>query len=112
MIHENELRIGNYVSYEDGFVQCIQNGFEIDEGTELFPVTLTEEWLIKLGFDKSDRRTDWDLKLHISSLTLYCRYNTEWYFQLEDIYLGALLKSVHQVQNFCAVFGKELEVKS
>ena len=127
MIAANELRIGNLV-FEP---ECEPHYFPVEEirkyiGYELWvyyrhgsiktkspePIPLTEEWLVRFGFDKSERRTDWDYKLPISGINLYSRFNKEWYFELDGIYLGSKPKYVHQLQNlYCSLTGEELTLR-
>lgn len=115
MIKATDLRIGNLiygpsdrietvVGIEDsGMIKTFAGNFvfgvAVIEISDLSPIPLTEEWLNKLGFEKSSD-TSFDLKLRISATALFCRFNKEWYFQLGPIYLGAAFKYVHQVQNF------------
>lgn len=46
-----ELRIGNWVSFEDLEIQveCLPIDYNYDN---LQPIELTEDWLVKLGFEK------------------------------------------------------------
>lgn len=121
MIDQKDLRIGNLFYWSDPEMDEIKGkrtvgivkASNIGDSEFMDAISLTEEWLNRMGFEKSERKTNFELKLHISAITLYCRQNSgHWYFELENIYLGDILRSVHQVQNFCAAFGKELEVKS
>ena len=55
MIKANELRIGNYLKSEDGVVVKIDalSIYHIwDKSKEYLPIPLTEEWLLKFGFEK------------------------------------------------------------
>lgn len=73
-----------------------------------YPIPLTEEWLIKLGFIKMPVN-GYTYLLKISAATLQCRCNGDkWYFQFNETYFGEMFSYVHQVQNFCASLGKEL----
>lgn len=47
---QTKLRIGNLVQDKDGQEQTIQNGWELDEGDELFPVIITEDHLKRMSF--------------------------------------------------------------
>ena len=118
----NELRIGNLilvdgeiteitgikkstVSFSDGFQMFIAGGIE--------PIPLTEEWLLKFGFDKVLPRND----------KMYYRLND--YFVIEDsrffllgddafeiLKLRQEIKYVHQLQNlYFALTGEELTIK-
>jgi len=48
-----DFRIGNYARTKEvnGTVNefAIENGWQLDEGLELLPIPLTEEWLLKFG---------------------------------------------------------------
>lgn len=114
-----DLRIGNWVETDKGKAFQIENGWEIDEGEEVYPIPLTEEWLVKLGFIKEDGR-DWffieyENKLEGKNKTYRLGYNTA------SKYCGAYevssnsdlilreLQYVHQLQNlYFALTGTEL----
>jgi len=49
MINPKELRIGNWVETAGNYVQICEDDFK--DTTHLFAIPLTEEWLVKLGFD-------------------------------------------------------------
>lgn len=129
MIQANELRLGNIIgmNHRDHPGQTVEKvvdctvlnliaGYvptpEDMKAIDFVPIKLTEEILLKCGFVESTIRTDFKLKLSICDINLYCRFNTEWYFELEGIYFGATPKHLHQLQNlYFALTGKELEVK-
>jgi hypothetical protein len=126
----NELRIGNYVNVPnskqcpfriDAFEHCSEkfikvaqevklNGFEVHPltwyGGDLEPIPLTEEWLVKFGFETNDVRY-WQ----ISSFRLHINRYGEWIFKVETF--EQEIKYVHQLQNlYFALIGEELTIKS
>jgi hypothetical protein len=111
-----ELRIGNLL-YNDNVVVTIdaRTIFDIwdDAGLKKYkPIPLTEEWLLKLGFEKiyeSNYRLKFDHKIHME-----CGYD---FSKVEDKseegfrYFGKYIKiqHVHQLQNlFYSLCGEEL----
>lgn len=48
----NELRIGNYVIDEDGKIIRLQSVDDLRYYICYDPIPLTEEWLLRLGFDE------------------------------------------------------------
>jgi hypothetical protein len=125
-----DLRIGNYVThcdYTDGIfkVESIAyqkdavGGYVIDtiggkNGTWsnpincIEPIELTEEWLLRLGFEKIETEffiDDWFL--YISYHEGSCHI-----LMLRDDYYFNTIQYVHQLQNlYFALTGQELEVK-
>jgi len=122
----NELRLGNYVNVPnteqcpfriDAFEYCSKkfikvaqevklNGFEVHPltwyGEFLQPIPLTEEWLLKFGFEKT-------------SSNFYKKNSID--IQSENDYFLGLVgmkhQYVHQLQNFYfAFYGEELTLKS
>jgi hypothetical protein len=110
----NELRIGNYVNewsaadkkyYVDKIDVDLLRGI-IEDWTECQPIPLTEEWLLKFGFEKNvfNRWVHWnfDLLLHEDG---------EW-FESDELPMFIFLKHVHQLQNlYFALTGEELTLK-
>ena len=117
-IESNELRLGNYALDAKGGLHEIINGWQIDEGDELFGIPLTTNLLDKLGFKQDDvgfsqQKID----------ALY--YNKIWvadiggvfklWITCEDDYYShswTEFKYLHQLQN-CFFFlsgGTELEI--
>jgi len=126
----NELRIGNLIIgtnvYEgkvltferfnsDLDVVFFSNGSKWDCGEfieDIKPIQLTEEWLFKFGFKKSNVYCFGNHKLIIESLMgdrHSCRYRVN---PDESIWISEL-HYVHQLQNlYCALTGEELTFKS
>lgn len=128
MIQPNELRIGNLVMTEDkelGYVHEIKQEFNDDPYDitlkdenglfldfmieELKPIPITEDILLRLGFDKY--KSSWRM-----NKTVYAKDFCEVYFGEKDIYVGfspeVEIKYVHELQNFFfAHTKKELTTK-
>jgi hypothetical protein len=133
-----ELRIGNIVDYfigEDNieYHPCVIEWEDlkwISEKPEDFnkhhkPIPLTEEWLVKFGFDNIDRTNIYVKCIHkigaqkLKSLAVYIDENS-YTVAIVDYYTGKELTDllhldyqyVHQLQNlYFALTGKELEIK-
>lgn len=129
-----ELRIGNFVEYngctgivyavhspmpcEDehfrdiGIVELVIGGIVKARIDEIQPIQLTEELLLKLGFEKSD-------KLYSTWFNHYYWNITSGDISFNLIDNGTLecisyrhIKSMHQLQNLIyAIDGEELEIK-
>jgi hypothetical protein len=109
---ENELRIGNWVlSPTEGEIQ-IENGWQIDEGEEVKPIPLTEEWLFKFGF-KFDGHCSW-WKNKLIELTIDTGEDEYSVFNDNGDYITLKgIKYVHQLQNlYFALTGEELTIKT
>ncbi len=119
----NQLRIGNYVtdSIQTGAITVFNNdacvlkhksGIVKCRISDLSPIPLTEEWLLKFGFKKSNVYCFGNHKLIIESLMgdrHSCRYRIN---PDESIWISEL-HYVHQLQNlYFALTGEELTFKS
>lgn len=119
----NELRIGNYTDWNgsDRIVQSIDE-WEIGEDTVLgryyFPIIevngipLTEEWLLKFGFEW--RNTERDYFKEPYSIALFNSGIISFYHEDGEscVELNDELKYVHQLQNlYFALTGEELTIK-
>lgn len=145
MIQANELRVGNIVT--DEFYQSFKTIYTVnsinkdginleieDDGnwpemashfmvpekkfSELMGIPITEEWLLKLGFEKTDGHDNWNFKSHeifkYKNLFKVGKLDNRfyWYNQVDDDYYSCMhpIKYVHQLQNlFFALTGQELE---
>lgn len=97
---ENVPDIGWMVELEDGFY------INTDKGIE--PIPLTEEWLVKLGFEKS--HGEW---IERNEMVMLSYFATGLHLSSSDSgMLSIELKYVHQLQNlYFALTGEELTVK-
>lgn len=119
----NELRIGNLVIYDDEVVEIgeitHQGAYKILGGCErvtskmwmpykiIKPIPLTEEWLIKFGFEKGGNWFDEGGMIELKE-------KEDAYVMLEDSYYHCSqdLFYVHQLQNlYFALTGEELTHK-
>lgn len=128
VILANELRIGNWVTsdleeipfqihginvYEDS-IEC--NVFNKEHGDfniiSLQPIPITEDWLIRLGFEKTDLASKTYYENHKIRLNVggkrsgYALYLHGWKGYAEG------LKHIHKLQNlYFALTGHELTLK-
>jgi len=121
MIRVNELRIGNWMFDENTEENYQIGGYHLswwDSSGEIIgsnPIPLTEEWLIKFGFecinpeeeDEGDR--DWILKGALLSIAR----EGGWFVMKQNsntVGLDSSFKYVHQLQNlFHSLTGEELK---
>jgi hypothetical protein len=117
----NELRIGNYIGDKDDiaivesidkdgcmvqFINDEKNGFRISQPIK--PIPLTEEWLLRMGFDKFAEHTPsfgHDDIYRKGYIDIHARYN-QYHFH------GILINFVHELQNlYFALTKQELTMK-
>lgn len=118
----NELRIGNCI-LKNGSNYIIDTLFFVDvyDGTvmdfELQPIPLTEEWLLKFGFEKDEEYdeaglVDYRYELNINTASFTSNWNTEESYYVNYNQGGVDIFYVHQLQNlYFALTGEELTVK-
>jgi len=119
----NELRIGNYVNADGNYKKVYNlysNGWDflhddIDcrfvEYQNTKPIPLTEEWLLKFGFEKTNesKEVEWYV-FNGFEVSTYNEGETV-YFVYQHLVLRHIV-SVHQLQNlFFALTNKELTLK-
>jgi hypothetical protein len=108
-----DLRIGNWVmSLINGESQINAKGilWQSENKGYYDPIPLTEEWLIKFGFDEITPKY---YVLNIDENTSFTYYYTfsggVWHFEFEGISIK--IKYVHQLQNlYFALTGEELTI--
>ena len=112
-----ELRIGNILKYGDGEIIVdinILRDINMYNICGIESIPLTEEWLLKFGFKKSnlDKDNAW-LNLKYRYLNFYSDESVKF----KKVYLNVnkmdvICDSVHQLQNLhFALTGLELEIK-
>jgi hypothetical protein len=117
----SELRIGNWVSnYKDTPTQILEwtgNEAYLTKGRKAYgiktssPIPLTEDWLVRFGFEKIEEE-EFEIELlsnrisvNISHWTYQIGYSIYWTNEIE-------IQHVHQLQNlYFALTGEELELK-
>jgi hypothetical protein len=106
-----ELRIGNYVDYPLLGIATIDSGDQIDGVYEAAanPIPLTEEWLLKFGFN--DDGVTFKLNgIHLWFSSYDNCYLLRIYQIGSDIERKINIYFVHQLQNlYFALTGQELE---
>jgi hypothetical protein len=123
MIQPNELRIGNYYSYDNDEIKLDSSLLAMylknDTDLYLYPIPLTEEWLLNFGFinvknyqkyklgqsSKSWIKSSFDIKIDLE------KFNNEDYFSFCFKYgiVTLFICSVHELQNlYFALTNEEL----
>lgn len=109
MIQANELRIGNFVNHFG--VTVINAGMIVEfdnHPNRINPIPLTEEWLMKFGFEEYCGGWENNIRLeYVPEMSCY-QFDTDG---------GRIIQTrpiiyIHQLQNlYFALTGKELEIK-
>ena len=114
----SELRIENYIKMfeEDGFIDIKLNlndicNVECAIDNRFKPIPLTEEWLIKFGFEKLNVDIIRYEKSNLIVEWLFERWTGRLYDDFETSIQITEIKYVHQLQNlYFALTQKELEL--
>ncbi len=131
-----ELRIGNYLNHSElgiveiiavgkDYIHCVFNGETFYEGVRCFsPIPLTEEIILKAGFEGSDfdkkynpndefnEQFYYKLKSGISYRDFECYPSKGWVVKLGDYNDELVIEHLHQLQNIIFdLTGKEIEFK-
>jgi hypothetical protein len=118
-----ELRIGNYYNKNGEIEQITPNDIiEVWESERIWckPIPLTEEWLLKFGFEKRSKEKEFFIEhFYILGYTVVNRSQWKKDMSLEgfginqcDNYIPVDLKHVHQLQNlYFALTNEELTIK-
>jgi hypothetical protein len=124
-----ELRIGNWVALKSGTIESIvlelnydkvhlQGNVIINREDQIKGIPLTEEWLLKFGFDSKECKKGHTAIICGSTyfVLTYPQIMGEWqvdFCWVFDQFKFVELKYVHQLQNlYFALCGKELTIKS
>jgi hypothetical protein len=106
----DELKIGNYVFDNLGGVLKIKSISHESDLSHLKPIKITEDWLIKLGFEK---QMTWTYKIHLTGNKELVYYLGEkgWSVGNKN-YSDFSCEYVHQLQNvYNAITNSELSIK-
>jgi hypothetical protein len=120
-MEKNELKIGSYVYfpnylephqvkeiyYSDHYNElCVYDGHLVEPISKIKPIPITEEWLLKFGFEKSGI---FNQLYRLNDVTLYCSEKEIFmYTGVNDLNI----KYIHQLQNlYFALTGNELKIK-
>ena len=134
MIHENELRIGNYIRWGNDEVLCVDelkqntigasgfegglNGFILSKGAH--GIVITEDWLKRFGFkeviDGVGNSTDNYPAFERNGICIIKASDCfKFWIDVDDFYYSyswTVLTYVHQLQNlYFSLTGEELAVK-
>lgn len=113
-----ELRIGNYVKCVDGNTICIDKDemiYILSNTFEVEPIPLSEEVLLKCGFERSEIHENfYFIKLN-DWTKIYVAFHEKQYVVELSVSKHSFCPKVnclHQLQNlYCALTGEELEVE-
>lgn len=116
-MNANELRIGNLAIQNGNGVRKIYSieSFPVgkinnDEESFYSPIPLTEEWFIKMGFEKHDTNPYWFRFGQICVSVLGVVEVISW--DMKKVKLDIEINFVHDLQNLIkSLTGKELEFK-
>lgn len=119
MIQPNELRLGNWVKQDGDIEQVTFKTFELLNDLDTYyvdAIPLTEERLLKCGFEKLDRNGElYFLNGDCFELHQFNQYGHFSYTCGDNIkgnFVSTRVDSLHQLQNlYFALTGKELEIK-
>jgi hypothetical protein len=112
VLKQNDCRYGNYIVYSGSITQLNEKEmchfFRFPETYK--PIPLTEEWLVKFRFKKTNESEDVEwYALNNFNIAIHEEDN-EVYFVFQHMVLR-FIKSVHQLQNlYFALTGSELTV--
>lgn len=124
MIEAKELRIGNYVNSEVmGIEQINIIGILYQNKNNQYykPIPLTEEWLIKFGFEKDEnkpfhfiRLEEYNLEVMVNGFSGTLEKEPNWFCSIKSYAHQTTFQKmhVHQLQNlYFALTGEELTIK-
>lgn len=121
-----ELRIGNYLNYQGKIIKVegihnrtiYHSDRQFDQvGVEKYitfePIPLTEEWLLKFGFGKSDEHEYGSNEHDLFGFYYDYHFNKFYLDTPEDNIYIPFIKYVHQLQNlYHCLCGNELQINS
>lgn len=112
-----ELRIGNWVQYDEIPYQATMSTYRIlqdDRGIieKPQPIRLTEEWLLRFGFEYHESNKSWQLYTDLG-FSIWGRTGKGFEVYVESNPCGEQFNHVHQLQNIIySLTQKELTIKT
>lgn len=105
---KKELRLGNIISF-DGMEHIVNETTFMIHESKLEPIPLTEQWLVKLGFEKID-----DYSIHYKK-DIFNWYSNGIVIEFDNGITGynhySDCKNIHQIQNlYFAIYEEELTI--
>ena len=118
-MNAHELRIGNYILKNDKLHYCSWMTIRdiktqsIEEDDKFEPIPLTDEWLLKFGFEKIKSEYDVAECFDFLNGILYLDMANQICYLLSSEFGINCPESVHQLQNlYFALTGEELTIKN
>ena len=111
----NELRSGNWIDTKDFHIDEFKGLYQYDpewyKYVHMFePIPLTEEWLIKFGFEKKENK--WYKLIRFPTVRFLNNKLNVYVIIHSSSVVIAILDYVHQLQNlYFALTGEELTLK-
>ena len=104
-MESKDLMIGNYTRDKFGKIFTVKE-LHHNKKIRRFPITLTEEWLLKFGYKKWKHNNRWSLNKHL----MYFKADGLLYYG--SGYSRINIKHVHQLQNlYKALTNEDLKIK-
>lgn len=124
MIDKKDLRIGNYIMYDNRYFQIysisdefptlntIEFGIGVVDWNNISPIPITEELLVKCGFEQDDE-LDYRFRLGIKHDPDFITYDLDDnMYSIHDSWINTTIKSLHQLQNlYYALTKQELTIE-
>ena len=117
----NELRIGNLVMYDNRIfpiysiskecphLDTIEFGAGLIEFSDIKPIPLTEDWLLKFGFEKLNRDVTGYEKDNLIVEWLFESWTGRLYYDCDTSIRIIVIEYIHQLQNlYFTLTGDEL----
>ena len=115
MIQANELRIGNWIKRERWYKEAIEyyqikpSHFANNKIILFQPIPITEEWLLKFGFEYFEENNSYQLFTEFG-FSIWGRINDGFNIYVNSDEVGENIKYIHTLQNvYFALTNKELE---
>ena len=119
-MNANELRLNNFIFDDNGDTTKVfsLSGYgcpEINDdqvSNRYKPIPLTEEWLVKFGFEKDIETKSWSILTSLEKFDYLFEISNKYQHYFQPDFARIDIKYVHQLQNlYFALTGEELTLK-